>query len=115
MLASWTEWGGLERTDSGSYRVGIKLWRLGARRTTAERLRATGSGRGRLGEDTAAEIESFHLIQRFRIHQQLQTRDPDAVNRVDPDDLNELHRLMLKEALKQARKLQSRLRQEFPL
>ncbi|TCT21534.1 DUF294 nucleotidyltransferase-like domain-containing protein [Thiobaca trueperi] len=82
---------------------------------TAERLRATGSGRGRLGEDTAAEIESFHLIQRFRIHQQLQTRDPDAVNRVDPDDLNELHRLMLKEALKQARKLQSRLRQEFPL
>mgnify|MGYP002662715225 CR=1 FL=1 len=39
MLASWTEWGGRERTDSGSYRVGIKLWRLGARRTTAERLR----------------------------------------------------------------------------
>lgn len=40
MLASWTEWGGLERTDAGAYRVGIKLWRLGARRTTAERLRA---------------------------------------------------------------------------
>ena len=82
---------------------------------TAERLRAVGRLRQRRPEDIAAEIESFHLIQRFRIEQQLQTQDPDAVNRVDPDDLNELHRLMLKEAFKQARKIQGRLRQEFGL
>ena len=82
---------------------------------TAERLRAVGRGRQRQAEDVAAEIESFHLIQRFRIEQQLQTQDPDAVNRVDPDDLNELHRLMLKEAFKQARRIQGRLRQEFGL
>ncbi|BCU05771.1 DUF294 nucleotidyltransferase-like domain-containing protein [Allochromatium tepidum] len=82
---------------------------------TAERLRAVGHLRRRRPEDIAAEIESFHLIQRFRIEQQLQTQDPDAVNRVDPDDLNELHRLMLKEAFKQARRIQGRLRQEFDL
>jgi CBS domain-containing protein len=83
--------------------------------STAERLRASGDACGRRREDTAAEVEAFHLIQRFRINQQLQTRDPDGVNRVDPDDLNELHRLMLKESFRQARKLQARLRQEYGL
>jgi CBS domain-containing protein len=82
---------------------------------TADRLRSAGAATGRPGADTAAEVEAFHLIQRFRIHQQLQSRDPDAVNRVDPDDLNELHRLMLKEAFKQAKRLQLRLRQQFQL
>ena len=82
---------------------------------TAERLRAAAMAMGRAGEDTAADVEAFHLIQRFRILQQLQTNDPDAVNRVDPDDLNKLHRLMLKEAFKQAKRLQLRLRQQFQL
>ena len=80
---------------------------------TAERLRSAGARRRRPPADIAADVEAFHLIQRFRIQQQLQTQDPDAVNRVDPDDLNELHRLMLKESLRQARKLQGRLRMEF--
>jgi CBS domain-containing protein len=83
--------------------------------STADRLRAAGLALGRPGEDTAAEVESFHLIQRFRINQQIQTKDPDAVNRVDPDDLNELHRLMLKESFKQAKRLQLRLRQQQAL
>lgn len=82
---------------------------------SADRLRAAGVARGRPLEDTAAEVEAFHLIQRFRIQQQLQTRDLDAVNRLDPDDLNELHRLMLKEAFKQAKRIQLRLRQQFQL
>ncbi|QVL48381.1 MAG: signal transduction protein [Thiocapsa sp.] len=83
--------------------------------STAERLRLAGAAKRRDPEEIAAEIESFHLIQRFRIHQQLTTKDPEAVNRVDPDDLNELHRLMLKEAFKQAKKLQARVKQEFAL
>ncbi len=82
---------------------------------TADRLRAAGAAIGRASADTAAEVEAFHLIQRFRIQQQLQTNDADAVNRLDPDDLNELHRLMLKEAFKQAKRLQLRLRQQFQL
>ncbi|EXJ14921.1 DUF294 nucleotidyltransferase-like domain-containing protein [Imhoffiella purpurea] len=81
--------------------------------STAERLRAVAHRQQRNPEELAAEIEAFHLIQRFRIHQQLQTRDRDAANRVDPDDLNELHRLMLKESFKQAKKIQSRIRQEL--
>jgi CBS domain-containing protein len=83
--------------------------------STAARLRAAGAAQGRPSGDTAAEVEAFHLIQRFRIHQQLQTKDPDGVNRVDPDDLNELHRLMLKETFKQAKRLQIRLRQPHAL
>lgn len=82
---------------------------------TADRLRAAGTGPGRSAEDIAAEIEGFHLVQRFRIRQQLATKDHDAANRVDPTSLNELNRLMLKEALKQAKKMQARLRQEYGL
>ena len=80
---------------------------------TAERLRATGTGPGRSAGDIAAEVEAFHLVQRFRLHQQLATTDLDGANRVDPAQLNELNRLMLKEALKQARKMQLRLQQGF--
>ncbi len=82
---------------------------------TVDRLRVAGALQQRPLGDTAAEIESLQVIQRFRIHQQLQSGDPDAANRVDPSDLNELHRLMLKEAFKQAKKLQLRLRQEYAL
>lgn len=95
-----------------------RLWALAEgvwATNTAERLRAVGQARQRQAEELAAEIESFHLIQGFRIAQQLQNPDRDAVNRVDPEQLNELHRLMLKEAFKQARKIQARIRQEFKL
>ena len=83
--------------------------------STADRLRAAAEAEQRPREDTAPEIEAFHLIQRFRIEQQLQTSDRDGANRVDPSDLNELHRLMLKEALRQAKRLQLRLRQQLGL
>jgi len=82
---------------------------------TAERLRATGSTRKPTPEDVAADVEAFHLIQRFRIQQQIETSNQAAVNRVDPNDLNELHRLMLKEAFRQAKRLQLGLRQQFGL
>jgi CBS domain-containing protein len=78
-------------------------------------LRAAGNARSRPVEETAAEIEAFHLIQRFRIQQQLKTSQRDAVNRINPKQLNELHRLMLKESFRQAKKLQLRLRQQFGL
>jgi len=82
---------------------------------TAERLRATGAGPGRAAGDIAAEVEAFHLVQRFRIHQQQTTVDVDGVNRVDPARMNELNRLMLKEALRQAHKMQLRLQQTYGL
>lgn len=81
--------------------------------STAERLRAVGAARGRSSVDTVADVEAFHLIQRFRMQRQLESRTLDDANRVDPKGLSTLHRLMLTEALKQARKLQASLRQEF--
>jgi CBS domain-containing protein len=80
---------------------------------TGERLREAGPALNRRPEDTAAAIEAFDLVQRFRIRQQLASRDRDAANRLDPSALNELHRLMLKEAFKQAKKLQLRLKQDY--
>ncbi len=92
-----------------------RLWALqsgGWETSTADRLRTTATHIGRSPEDTAATVEAFHLVQRFRIHQQLATQDLERANRLDPSDLNELHRLMLKEAFKQAKRIQLRLKQD---
>jgi len=93
-----------------------RLWALQAglwATSTAERLRGAGAARHRAARDIAADVEAFHLIQRFRIARQLQVDHPDSVNRLDPRTLNELERLMLKEAFRQAKKLQLGLRQEL--
>lgn len=82
---------------------------------TGERLRHVAKAMYRSPEDTAASVEAFSLIQRFRIQQQLSTKDPERANRLDPSSLNELHQLMLKEAFKQAKKLQLRLKQDYGL
>ena len=82
---------------------------------TGDRLRAVAEPLNLSAEQIAGEVESFYLIQRFRFRQQIVAEDPDDVNRVDPDELNELHRLMLKEAFKQAKKLQLRLKLQHGL
>jgi CBS domain-containing protein len=83
--------------------------------STAERLRAVGRATGMPDADIAAEVEAFHLVQRFRIQHQLSSRGRERANSIDPSDLNDLHRLMLKEALKLAKKVQLRLQQDFQL
>lgn len=80
---------------------------------TAERLRAVGPKMRRSAADTAASVEAFELIQRIRIQRQLAGGEYDEVNRVNPSDLNSTQRMMVKEAFKQAKMLQLRLRQEF--
>lgn len=82
---------------------------------TGDRLRTTGPALNRSPEDTAAAVEAFLLVQRFRVRQQLTEKDPERANRIDPSNLNELQRLMLKEAFKQAKKLQLRLKQDHDL
>lgn len=82
---------------------------------TADRLRGAAASMNRRPEDTAAAVEAFHLIQRFRIEQQLVATDQYRINRVDPASLNELNKLMLKEAFKQAKRLQQRLRLDYNL
>ncbi|MDD5248987.1 MAG: DUF294 nucleotidyltransferase-like domain-containing protein [Rhodocyclaceae bacterium] len=82
---------------------------------TAERLRGLAS-RGKLGrDDVGAVIDSFYFIQQLRLQQQQLGTPAGLENRVDPERLNELDRYILKEAFKQAKKLQSRLQLEYRL
>jgi len=82
---------------------------------TAQRLRAVAA-RGKLGgEDVNAAIESFFFIQQLRLKNQQGDVDEGAANRVDPDHLNDLNRLVLREAFKQAKRLQSRLQLDYRL
>lgn len=86
-----------------------------AETSTAERLRALAE-RGKLGrDDVGAIIDGFYFIQSLRLRQQQANPAEGMANRVNPDDLNELDRLILKEAFKQARKLQGRLQMDYRL
>ncbi|MDD5298706.1 MAG: DUF294 nucleotidyltransferase-like domain-containing protein [Rhodocyclaceae bacterium] len=80
---------------------------------TAQRLHALAQ----LGEvdaaDMAAVSAGFHFIQSLRLR--LQSRDGEGTggNRMVPDSLHEMDRRLLKESLRQVRKLQQRLRADF--
>ena len=80
---------------------------------TVERLRITGEQTGMAAEQAAALIDAFQYIQRVRLEQQVKSGAGTPTNRVDPDDLHELDRLILKESLKQVENLQKRLIRKF--
>lgn len=80
--------------------------------STLDRLRATAAQLHRSGTDTLAAIEAFEFIQRLRMQRQLAGGDSDAINRLDPGELTAAQRMMLKEAFRQAKLLQLRLRQD---
>jgi CBS domain-containing protein len=63
-------------------------------------------------EETAAYLAALSQVQRIRFANQL-TNEGGAANRVDPDQLNELDRLILKEAFKLVKRLQQMLQVEF--
>ena len=80
---------------------------------TGDRLRAVARVQNLRPETTAGEVEAFYLVQRFRMQQQIAAKKPDEANRLDPSSLNALNRLMLKEAFKQAKNIQMRLKLEY--
>ncbi|MCC6474727.1 MAG: CBS domain-containing protein [Burkholderiales bacterium] len=83
---------------------------------TAERLRQAGAKSGVPAGETAAAVEAFLFIQMLRLRRQAEAGLARAeANRVDPQELNEVDRRMLKECLRQARRLQSRLALDFQL
>ena len=83
--------------------------------STVERLRALAE-RGHLGrDDINAVIDGFFFIQQLRLREQQAGTAAGVANRLDPDRLNELDRYILKEALRQAKKLQGRLQLEYRL
>ena len=85
--------------------------------STAQRLRQGGSRIGMPAEELSAMADGFHFIQLLRLrHQHLDTdHGAPGDNRVKPDDLNELDRRILKEAFRQARKIQLRLKLDYQI
>ncbi len=86
--------------------------------STSERLRATGP-RIRVSEDEiATAVDAFQFIQMLRLRaQDSLERGSGAAepNRIDPDSLNSLDRRILRESLRQARKLQNRVALDYQL
>ncbi len=92
----------------------VYAFKLGIKATnTVERMRAAAIPLGIARADVEATVDAFHFLQRLRLRQQ--QRDPASPNRVNPADLNELDRRILKEALRRARAMQQRMILDFRL
>ena len=85
--------------------------------STVQRLRQAGTKIGITAEEMAAIVDGFNFIQLLRLRSQhLETEHDSATdNRINPESLNELDRRILKEAFRQARKLQLRLKLDYQL
>ncbi|WP_300322146.1 DUF294 nucleotidyltransferase-like domain-containing protein [Accumulibacter sp.] len=68
-------------------------------------------------DEVAAAVEGFNFIQMLRLrHQHFeQEHGREGDNLVRPDELNEIERRILKEAFRQARKLQARLKLDYQI
>ena len=83
--------------------------------STPERLRAAAE-KGKVGrDDVGAIIDGFFFLQQLRLRVQQEGTPMGLANRVDPEKLNEMDRFVLKEALKQAKKLQGRIQLDYRL
>jgi CBS domain-containing protein len=84
---------------------------------TVDRLRGAARALGIGGAEAEAWIEAYLFIQalRLRRHQSQIERGQAPDNFLDPNTLNDLDRRILKEALHQARKLQTRIRLDYQL
>jgi CBS domain-containing protein len=82
---------------------------------TAQRLRQAGPRLGMSTDEIDSAVEGFQFIQMLRLRGQLAREAPLEPNRLRPDALNEVDRRMLKESLRQARRLQQRLALDYQL
>jgi CBS domain-containing protein len=84
---------------------------------TLQRLRAASVEMKIPSEEVEAWAEAFLFIQLLRLRSQhrREAKGKPMHNHVDPDELNELERRILKEAFRQARKLQQRLALDYGL
>ncbi|TCV85176.1 DUF294 nucleotidyltransferase-like domain-containing protein [Sulfurirhabdus autotrophica] len=78
---------------------------------TLERLRDIAQPLNMRPQDVKAYCDAFLFIQllRLRLHHEQTERNEPLTNKVDPDSLNNLDQRILKEAFRQARKLQTKL------
>jgi CBS domain-containing protein len=84
---------------------------------TVQRLKRTAALMNTSADELAASLEGFNFIQMLRLqHQHLeQEQGRTGDNFIIPDELNEVERRMLKDAFRQARKLQARLKLDYQL
>ena len=62
-------------------------------------------------------VDAFHYIQMLRLRRQFLEKDiaPGSENRIDPQQLHDIDRRILKEAFRQAGILQARLKLDYAL
>lgn len=83
---------------------------------TGERLREAGAAAGMPDDEIAAVDAAFSQVLRLRIESQIDCATVgEAGNLVKPDAFNEIDRSILREALKQARRLQQRIKLNYAL
>ncbi|HEY3074796.1 MAG TPA: DUF294 nucleotidyltransferase-like domain-containing protein [Burkholderiales bacterium] len=84
---------------------------------TAQRLRAAVAELRMAPAEMAAIVEAFFFIQKLRLRIQARpgAQSHESANRIDPSTLNDFERRSLKEALRQARRLQQRLALDYDL
>lgn len=82
---------------------------------TVQRIRLSGQRMGMAPDETAAIVEGFNFIQLLRLrHQHFENEHGrPGDNFINPDQLNELDRRILKESFRQVRKLQQRLKLDY--
>jgi CBS domain-containing protein len=85
--------------------------------STVKRLRRTAKLRGGAGDEVESLIDAFNFIQLLRLrHQHLETgQGRPGDNRIFVGRLNQLDRRILKEAFRQAKNLQQRLKLNYQL
>jgi len=85
--------------------------------STAKRLRRTAKLPGGAGDGVDSLIDAFHYIQLLRLrHQHLETgQGRPGDNRIFIGRLNQLDRRILKEAFRQAKALQQRIKMNYQL
>jgi CBS domain-containing protein len=86
-----------------------------AETSTAARLRVAGARLGVESRHVDATIEAFHFLQLLRLRQQDMRTQRGSANRIDPYALHDVDQRMLKEAFRQAKQLQERLRLSYRL
>jgi CBS domain-containing protein len=93
----------------------FSLARGGRQTNTVGRLRELAEMKFLNQQDADAYIEAFLFIQllRLRLHHGQCERGETLTNKVDPDSLNHLDQRILKEAFRQARKLQTKLELDY--
>jgi CBS domain-containing protein len=85
--------------------------------STLGRIKALAQAHHVAHSEAEAWSHAYSYIQllRMRHHREQESHGEEASNRVNPDSLNELDRRILKEAFRQARKLQSRISLDYQL